>query len=69
MICIYLESKRTDITYQVNIFTKLNKVNMDLQGHKECLIRTKEIIIAFIKKRVIYKNDKNFYQFLCVQAL
>ena len=38
MICIDLESKGTDIAFLADIFTKLNEVNMKLEGSKMCLI-------------------------------
>ena len=50
-----LESRRADVAY-LDIFNKLNKVNIKLQGTNMCLIKAKGIIMAFISKLDFYKN-------------
>ena len=51
-----LESRRADVAYLSDIFNKLNDVNIKLQETKMCLIKAKEIIMAFISKLNFYKN-------------
>ena len=51
-----LESRRADAAYFTDIFNKLNEVNIKLQRSKMCLIKAKEIIMAFISKLYFYKN-------------
>ena len=54
---IDLESRREDVAYLSNIFSKLNEVNVKLQDSKMYLIKTKGIIMAFISKLDFYKNS------------
>ena len=51
-----LESRRADVDYLSDIFNKLNDVNIKLQETKMCLIKTKEIVMAFISKLDFCKN-------------
>ena len=51
-----LESKRVDVAYLSDIFSKLNEVNVKLQGSKMCLIKANGIIMAFISKLIFTKT-------------
>ena len=57
-----LESRRADIAYLSDIFSKLNEVNVKLQGSKMCLIKAKGIIwfeeITIFCLFVLFKSFK-----------
>ena len=55
-----------DTFYLTDIFEKLNKVNLQLQGAKTNLIQCKSVIMSFIDKLSLYKQNlsrREFSQF------
>ncbi|XP_050520167.1 SCAN domain-containing protein 3-like [Daktulosphaira vitifoliae] len=57
---------KSDIAYLTDLFKKFNETNLQLQGDELTLIKTKNIISAFIKKLLMYKINlgrKEFIQF------
>lgn len=57
---------RSDIAYLTDLFKKFNETNLQLQGDDLNLIKTKNIISAFLIKLLMYKRNlgrKEFIQF------
>ena len=53
-----IQSNRAqDTFYLTDIFEKLNKVNLQLQGTQTNLIQCKSVIMSFIDKLSLYKQN------------
>ena len=66
-----IKIRKHDIAYLTDIFDKLNSLNLQLQGQDVNLIKTKSVIISFISKLALYKQNicrREFYQFPSLQA-
>ena len=67
-----LRNNRVDVAYLADIFTKLNEINIKLQGNNINLIKSKGIINSFIGKLPFYKDSlarKDFRQFPSLQVI
>lgn len=57
---------KSDIAYLTDLYNKFNETNLQLQGDKLNLIKTKAVISAFVSKLLLYKRNLGrgeFYQF------
>ena len=69
--CLKRFNELFDIAYLTDSFDKLNSLNLQLQGQDVNLIYTKSVIISFISKLALYKQNicrREFYQFPSLQA-
>ncbi|KAI6658205.1 SCAN domain-containing protein 3 [Oopsacas minuta] len=63
---------RTDVAYFVDIFEKLNIVNKQLQGNNTTLIQAKGVVLSFLSKLTLFRQNiahREFGQLLCLSEL
>ncbi|KFD61358.1 hypothetical protein M514_12069, partial [Trichuris suis] len=61
-----LKKRRGDIAYLSDLYFKFNEMNLQLQGDDLNLIKTKNVISAFVSKLLLFKQNLargGFYQF------
>ncbi|KHJ44533.1 hypothetical protein D918_05198 [Trichuris suis] len=61
-----LKKRRGDIAYQSDLHSKFKETNLQLQGDDLNLIKTKNVISAFVSKLLLFKQNLSrgeFYQF------
>ncbi|KFD47058.1 hypothetical protein M513_12046 [Trichuris suis] len=61
-----LKKRRGDIAYLSDLYFKFNEMNLQLQGDDLNLIKTKNVISAFVSKLLLFKQNLargEFYQF------
>ena len=67
-----MKSNKTDIAYLTEMFSKLNEVNLQLQGDEISLIKAKSTFSAFLSKLQLYSRNlerREFRQFPCLSDL
>ena len=63
---------RIDVAYLANIFVKLNTMNLQLQGNNTNLIQAKGIILSFLSKLTMFRQNiarREFDHFPCMTQL
>ena len=55
-LSIELSNRRVDLVY-LDIFDKLNEVNLKLQGKQVNLIKAKSVVMGFINKLTLFKQN------------
>ncbi|XP_077287747.1 zinc finger MYM-type protein 6-like [Arctopsyche grandis] len=71
-ICIELKLLRNDVAYLSDIFGKINENLLKLQGSNISLFKAKGIILSFINKLKLFKNNlrrRELHQFPSLQQL
>lgn len=71
-ICNELKLLRNDVAYLSDIFEKINENLLKLQGDNISLIKAKGIVLSFIKKLKLYKNNlcrREYHHFPYLQQL
>uniref|UniRef100_A0A5S6QK69 DUF4371 domain-containing protein n=1 Tax=Trichuris muris TaxID=70415 RepID=A0A5S6QK69_TRIMR len=56
-LCEDLKKSKNDIAYMADLYSKFNKMNLQLQGDDVNLISTKAVVCSFIKKLVTFKSN------------
>ena len=67
-----IKIRKHDIAYLSDIFDKLNWLNLQLQGQDVNLIKTKSVVVSFMSKLALYKQNicrGEFYQFPSLQTV
>ena len=67
-----IKIRKHDIAYLSDIFDKLNWLNLQLQGQDVNLIKTKSVVVSFMSKIALYKQNicrREFYQFPSLQTV
>ena len=67
-----LKSSKTDIAYLIEMFSKFNEVNLQLQGDETSLIKAKSALSAFLSKLQPYSRNlgrRELRQFPCLSDL
>ena len=67
-----IKIRKHDIAYLSDIFDKLNWLNLQLQGQDVNLIKTKSVVVSFMSKLALYKQNicrREFYQFPSLQTV
>ena len=67
-----IKIRKRDIAFLSDIFDKLNSLNLQLQGQDVNLIKTKSVVVSFLSKLALYKQNicrREFYQFPSLQAV
>ncbi|XP_067130586.1 SCAN domain-containing protein 3-like [Centruroides vittatus] len=63
---------KSDIAYLADIYAKINELLLKLQGNNVTIIKVKSLIIGFINKLSLYKNNmgrKDFSLFPCLSNI
>ncbi|KAI6661311.1 hypothetical protein LOD99_10035 [Oopsacas minuta] len=63
---------RTDVAYLADIFEKLNIVNKQLQGNNTTLIQAKGVVLSFLSKLTLFRQNiarREFGQLPCLSEL
>lgn len=64
--CEELKAAKKDAFYLAGIFQKFNEINLKLQGQCVTLIDSKKVILTFIQRLALYRQNilrREFYQF------
>uniref|UniRef100_A0A5S6QNG7 DUF4371 domain-containing protein n=1 Tax=Trichuris muris TaxID=70415 RepID=A0A5S6QNG7_TRIMR len=56
-LCEDLKKSKNDIACMADLYSKFNKMNLQLQGDNVNLISTKTVVCSFIKKLLTFKNN------------
>ena len=56
-LSIELSNRCVDLAYLSDIFDKLNEVNLKLQGKQVNLIKAKSVVMGFINKLTLFKQN------------
>ena len=71
-LSIELSNRRVDLAYLSDIFDKLNEVNLKLQGKQVNLIQAKSVVMGFINKLTLFKQNmgrRELYHFPKLQEM
>ena len=71
-LSIELSNRRVDLAYLSDIFDKLNEVNLKLQGKQVNLIKAKSVVMGFINKLTLFKQNmdrRELYHFPKLQEM